>query len=123
MCIGYHVRRFEASRKVILHTRYVCACVGAGGGWGRGTKIKTNVIHHTRHVSTCVGTVGGRGRGTKIKTKANRCGICYYSITYCCYANIGFNLLTCDMYMSDLRHIHDPVLLSLKMEGIRFFGH
>jgi hypothetical protein len=23
------------------------------------------------------------------------------------------------MYMSDLRHIHDPVLSSLKMEGIR----
>jgi hypothetical protein len=26
---------------------------------------------------------------------------------------------TCDMYMCRLRHIHDPVLLSLKMEGIR----
>jgi hypothetical protein len=25
------------------------------------------------------------------------------------------------MYMSDLRHIHDPVLSSLKMEGIRLF--
>jgi hypothetical protein len=75
-CIGYHVTRFEASRKVILHTRYVCACVGAGGG---------------------------RGRGTKIKTKANRCVACY---------------LTCDMYKSSLRHIHDPVLSSLKMEGI-----
>jgi hypothetical protein len=23
------------------------------------------------------------------------------------------------MYMSDLRHIHDPVLSSLKMEGVR----
>jgi hypothetical protein len=30
-CIRYHVTRFEASRKVILHTRYVCACMGAGG--------------------------------------------------------------------------------------------
>jgi hypothetical protein len=40
-CIWYHVTRFEASRKVILHTRYVCACVGAGGGRGRETKIKT----------------------------------------------------------------------------------
>jgi hypothetical protein len=28
---------------------------------------------------------------------------------------------TCDMYMCSLRHINDPVLLSLKMEGIRFF--
>jgi hypothetical protein len=52
-CIGYHLTRFEASRKVIFHTRYVSACVGAGVG---------------------------RGRGTKIKTKANRCGACYYSI-------------------------------------------
>jgi hypothetical protein len=30
----------------------------------------------------------------------------------------------CNMYMSDLRHIHDPVLSSLKMEGIRLlFSH
>jgi hypothetical protein len=76
-CIGYHVTRFEASRKVILHTRYVSTCVGAGGG---------------------------RGRGTKIKTKANRYGACY---------------LTCDMYKSSLKYIHDPVLSSLKMKGIR----
>jgi hypothetical protein len=42
-CIGYHVTRFEASRKVI-HARYISTCVGAGGGRGRGTKIKkTNV--------------------------------------------------------------------------------
>jgi hypothetical protein len=27
-----------------------------------------------------VGAGGGRGRGTKIKTKANRCGACYHSI-------------------------------------------
>jgi hypothetical protein len=26
---------------------------------------------------------------------------------------------TCDMYMCRLRHINDPVLSSLKMEGIR----
>jgi hypothetical protein len=35
------------------------------------------------------------------------------------FTRIGCTLLTCDMYMSDLRHIHDPVLSSLKMEGIR----
>jgi hypothetical protein len=29
--IGYHVTRFEASWKVILHTRYVSSCAGAGG--------------------------------------------------------------------------------------------
>jgi hypothetical protein len=37
------------------------------------------------------------------------------------FTRIGFTLLTCDMYMSDLRHIHDPILSSLKMEGIRYF--
>jgi hypothetical protein len=35
------------------------------------------------------------------------------------FTRIGCTLLTCDMYMSDLRHIHNPVLSSLKMEGIR----
>jgi hypothetical protein len=79
-CIGYHVTRFQASLKVILHTRYVSACVEAGGGRGRKTKIKTKVIFHTRYVSTCVGACVGRGRGTKIKTKANRCGPCYFNV-------------------------------------------
>jgi hypothetical protein len=35
------------------------------------------------------------------------------------FTRIGCTLLTCDMYMSDLRHTHDPVLSSLNMEGIR----
>jgi hypothetical protein len=39
------------------------------------------------------------------------------------FTRIGCTLLTCDMYMSDLRHINDPVLLSLKMEGIRLLFH
>jgi hypothetical protein len=48
----------------------------------------------------------------------------YTCHTYCCYAYyifkcIGCTLLTCDMYMCRLRHIHDPALLSLKMEGTR----
>jgi hypothetical protein len=74
-----------------------------------------NVIFHTRYVSKYVGAGCGRGRGTK-KTKAIRCGACYYSIVF---TRISCTLLTCDMYMSDLRHIHDPVLSSLKVEGIR----
>jgi hypothetical protein len=37
---------------------------------------------------------------------------------------IGYIFLTCYMYKSSLRHIHDPVLSSLKMKGIRtFFFH
>jgi hypothetical protein len=35
------------------------------------------------------------------------------------FTRIGCTLLTCDMHVSDLRHIRDPVLSSLKMEGIR----
>jgi hypothetical protein len=51
-------------KKVILHTRHVSTCVGAGGERGRGIMIKTKVILHTRYVSTCVGAGGERGRGT-----------------------------------------------------------
>jgi hypothetical protein len=34
------------------------------------------------------------------------------------FMRIGYTLLTRDMYKSSLRHIHDLVLSSLKMEGI-----
>jgi hypothetical protein len=44
------------------------------------------------------------------------------SCTFCVFTRISCALLTCDMYMSDLRHIHDPVLSSLKMEGIRLLS-
>jgi hypothetical protein len=40
--------------------------------------------------------------------------------TSCCYA-YRLYFLTCDMYKSSLRHIHDPVLSSLKMKGIFSF--
>jgi hypothetical protein len=114
-CIGYHVTRFEASRKVILHTRYVSTCVRAGCGWGRGRETK--------------------------KTKTIRCGAYYYSIVLNAHrvtsmADTDIDAVkymshvkknnryalqnnTCFMYKSSLRHIHDPVLSSLKMKGIR----
>jgi hypothetical protein len=41
-------------------------------------------------------------------------------LQYCCYV-YRLYFLTCDKYKSSLRHIHDPVLLLLKMKGIRFF--
>jgi hypothetical protein len=41
--------------------------------------------------------------------------------THIIFTRISCTLLTCDMYMCRLRHINDPVLSSLKMEGIRFF--
>jgi hypothetical protein len=39
--------------------------------------------------------------------------------THCCYA-YRLYFLTCDKYKASLRHIHDPVLLSLKMKGILY---
>jgi hypothetical protein len=39
---------------------------------------------------------------------------------YCCYA-YRLYFLTCDMYKSSLRHIHDPVLSSLKIKGTLSF--
>jgi hypothetical protein len=60
-----------------------------------------NIILHMRYVSSCVGTVCGRGRGTKINITDMH------------------NNNTCDKYKSNLRHIHDLVLSSLKMKGIR----
>jgi hypothetical protein len=38
------------------------------------------------------------------------------------FTRIGCNLFTCDMYMCRVRHINDPVLSSLKMEGIRLLS-
>jgi hypothetical protein len=35
---------------------------------------------------------------------------------------IGYIILTCDMYKSSLRHIHDPVFSSLKIKGVRLMG-
>jgi hypothetical protein len=49
-CIGYHVKRFEASLNVILYTRYVSTCVGAVCGWGMGIKISITDTHNN---NTC----------------------------------------------------------------------
>jgi hypothetical protein len=72
---------------LLIRTRYVCTCVGAGSGMGGGIR----------------------------KIKAIRLGAYYYSLVLyaqpCKY----------DMYKSSVRHIHDTVLSSLKMKGIRFF--
>jgi hypothetical protein len=63
------------------------------------------------------------------RTKAIRCGAFYYSIVLNAHRVtsmadivvicIGYIFLTYDMYKSSLRHIHDPVLSSLKMKGKR----
>jgi hypothetical protein len=70
----------------------------------------------------------------KQRTKAIRCGACYYSIALNAHRvtsmadtdidavkkrNNAERKKKYDVYKSSLRHIHDPVLSSLKMKGIR----
>jgi isochorismate hydrolase len=62
-------------------------------------------------------------RSDSIKNHASRHEALLIAAMRIIFTHIGCTLLTCDIYMSDLRHrpIHDPVLSFLKMEGIRFF--
>jgi hypothetical protein len=60
-------------------------------------------------------------RSDSIKNHASRNEARRIAAMRIIFTCIGCTLLTCNMYMSDLRHIHDPVLSSLKMEGILFF--
>jgi hypothetical protein len=122
-CIGYHVTRFETSRNVILHTRYVSTCVGAGCGRSRRTK-KTKAIR----CGACYSIVLNAHRVTSMAdtdidaTKSTGLCICLRLDLYMShvkkYNRYALQNNTCDMYMSSLRHIHDPVLSSLKMKCI-----
>jgi hypothetical protein len=60
-------------------------------------------------------------RSDSIKNHASRNEARRIAAMRIIFTRIGCTLLTYDMYMSKLRHIHDPVLSSLKMEGTRFF--
>jgi hypothetical protein len=60
-------------------------------------------------------------RSDSIKNHASRNEARRIAAMRIIFTRIGCTLLTCDMFMSDLRHIHDPVFSSLKMEGICFF--
>jgi hypothetical protein len=60
-------------------------------------------------------------RSDSVKNNASRNEARRIAAMRIIFTRIGCTLLTCNMYMSDLRHIHDPVLSTLKMEGIRFF--
>jgi hypothetical protein len=58
-------------------------------------------------------------RSDSIKNHASRNEARRFAAMSIIFTRIGCTLLTCDMYMCRLRHINDPVLSSLKMEGIR----
>jgi hypothetical protein len=73
---------------LLIRTRYVCTCVGAGSGMGGGIR----------------------------KVKSIRWGAYYYSLV------LNAQPYKYDMYKSSLRHIHDPVLSSLKTKGKYFLN-
>jgi hypothetical protein len=105
------------------HMRYVSTCVGARVvgvkiRWTKAIRCGAcyySIVVNAHRVTSMADTDIDAVRKQK-KTEV---------YTYSCYAYnfyaYRFTLLTCDMYMSDLRHtsIHDPLLSSLKMEGTR----
>jgi hypothetical protein len=58
-------------------------------------------------------------RSDSIKNHASRNEARRITATHIIFTRISCTLFTYDMYMCRLRHINDPVLSSLKMEGIR----
>jgi hypothetical protein len=99
-------------RNVDLGTRYVTACVVsliAGRSWGKLSALFLQPIQN-------------RGlwlRSDSIKNHASRNETRRIAAMRIIFTRISCTLFTCDMYMCRIRHINDPVLLSLKMEGIR----
>jgi hypothetical protein len=93
-CVGYHVTRFEASRNVILHTRYVSTYVGAGCGRGRGTKKPKRKFLMQQQAST--------SSETELVQKEMKAE---YDKQYRLKRKLQMlPLLTCDKYKSSLRH-------------------
>jgi hypothetical protein len=58
-------------------------------------------------------------RSDSIKNHASRNEARRIAAMRIIFTHISCTLFMCDMYMCCLRHINDPVLSSLKMEGIR----
>jgi hypothetical protein len=58
-------------------------------------------------------------RSDSIKNHASRNEARRIAAMHIIFTRISCTLFTCDVYMCRLRHIHDPVLSSLKMEDIR----
>jgi hypothetical protein len=62
--------------------------------------------------------VGGGVKNTKSFIHVTRIAAMHIIFT-----RISCTLFTCDMCMCRLRHINDPVLSSLKLEGIRLLSY
>jgi hypothetical protein len=61
-------------------------------------------------------------RSDSIKNHASRNETRRIAAMRLIFTRISCTLFTCDMYMCRLRHINDPVLSSLNMEGIRLLS-
>jgi hypothetical protein len=122
---GYFVWPWKSRvpyRNIVTSHRGIDRCVGAGSGmvggnwpllirvsgitW-RGSKLlETLTLVYVTYANVWARVAGWLGEEEKH--------------TYCCYA-YRLYFLTCDMYKSSLRHIHEMVLSSLKIKGIPFF--
>jgi hypothetical protein len=114
------VRTRSAASRVDLGTRYVTVCVVslvAGRSGGKRYRL-----------SAWSADCGGGGR-EMVNRKRKLSAVFYNRLKsfihvtriaamHIIFTRIGCTLFTCDIYMCRLRHINDPVLSSLKMEGI-----
>jgi hypothetical protein len=110
------VRTRSAAFRVDLGTRYVTVCVvslvAGRSGRGRFQQYFYNrymIVVYTGLISDSIKNHASRNEARRI------------AATRIIFTRISCILFACDMYMCGIRHINDPVLSSLKMEGIRFF--
>jgi hypothetical protein len=102
---------------LLIGTRYVCTCVGAGSGMGGGIRKIKAIRWGAYYYSLVLTLILLTWRIRWAPNNASKWQMGFNS------AFKGLNAQPCkyDMYKSSLIHIHDPVLSSLKMKGIRFY--
>jgi hypothetical protein len=107
------VRTRSSASRVDLGTRYVTVCVvslvagRSGGSFQQYFYNRYKIVVYTGLRSDCIKNHASRNEARRI------------TATHIIFTRISCTLFTCDMYMCRERHINDPVLSSLKMEGIR----
>jgi hypothetical protein len=110
------VKARSAAYRVDLGTRYITVCVvslvagrSGGGSFQQYFYNRYKIVVHTGL------------RSDSIKNHASHIEARRIAVMGIIFTRISCTLFTCDMFMCRLRHINDPVLSSLKAEGIRFF--
>jgi hypothetical protein len=110
------VRTRLAASRVDLGTRYVTVCVVSLVAGKSGVGSFQQYFYNRYNIVVYTGL-----RSDSIKNYASRNEARRIAAKRIIFTRISCTLFTCDMYMCRLRHINDPVLSSLKMEGIRFY--